>query len=276
MSQLSLIPSDIVIYHENCTDGTMAAWCAKKKLGPGCQLIKAQYGDRPPPDTIGNNLFILDFSYKRRDMEILKEQARNLVVLDHHETARADLEGLEGIHIDISKSGARLAWDYFFPGQDPPDMVLYVEDSDLWKFSLKDSKAHRAFMSTVRKTIGDYETAMSIPLERQIQLGHEELVKINDYVHKQTGRAFLVKMDGYEVYACPAERYISEIGNVLCRDRAFSVTWFVNETAKEKRYSLRSDENGIDVSLVAAKLGGGGHKHAAGFSTSLEEWPWKN
>jgi len=30
-------------------------------------------------------------------------------------------------------------------------------------------------------------------------------------------------------------------------------------------FSLRSQEGGIDVSEIAIKFGGGGHKHAAGF-----------
>ena len=36
-------------------------------------------------------------------------------------------------------------------------------------------------------------------------------------------------------------------------------------------FSLRSTEDGLDVSEIASKFGGGGHKHAAGFSVPLEE-----
>jgi nanoRNase/pAp phosphatase (c-di-AMP/oligoRNAs hydrolase) len=42
---------------------------------------------------------------------------------------------------------------------------------------------------------------------------------------------------------------------------------FYTETSKV--YSLRSKEGGEDVSIIAAKFGGGGHKHAAGFSVPL-------
>ena len=47
--------------------------------------------------------------------------------------------------------------------------------------------------------------------------------------------------------------------------------WSIIQTTisnKDKRiYSLRSQgENGVDVSMIASKFGGGGHRNAAGFS----------
>ena len=37
-----------------------------------------------------------------------------------------------------------------------------------------------------------------------------------------------------------------------------------------RKVSLRSSEGDVDVSAIARKHGGGGHKRAAGFSTDLE------
>ena len=45
-----------------------------------------------------------------------------------------------------------------------------------------------------------------------------------------------------------------------------SVTWYLDKNRKNI-VSLRSNEHGVDVSEVAKNCGGGGHKHAAGFST---------
>jgi len=56
---------------------------------------------------------------------------------------------------------------------------------------------------------------------------------------------------------------ISDIGDRLCKGYPFAAMYF---ESKDKRvYSLRSDEQGIDVSKVAEKFGGGGHPRAAGF-----------
>ena len=40
-------------------------------------------------------------------------------------------------------------------------------------------------------------------------------------------------------------------------------------TARTRRVSLRTTDDGIDVSAIARKSGGGGHRQAAGFSTDL-------
>ena len=45
----------------------------------------------------------------------------------------------------------------------------------------------------------------------------------------------------------------------------FAVMYF--ETKDKRIYSLRSQgENGVDVSMIASKFGGGGHRNVAGFS----------
>lgn len=41
------------------------------------------------------------------------------------------------------------------------------------------------------------------------------------------------------------------------------------DTEKKRTFSLRSTDKGVDV--VAVKFGGGGHKHAAGFSVPFTD-----
>jgi oligoribonuclease NrnB/cAMP/cGMP phosphodiesterase (DHH superfamily) len=72
------------------------------------------------------------------------------VVLDHHKTAQEALsnwtdkpENLE-IVFDMNRSGAGITWDYFSASHDDlplrPPLIDYVEDRDIWKFALSDSK----------------------------------------------------------------------------------------------------------------------------------------
>jgi len=42
------------------------------------------------------------------------------------------------------------------------------------------------------------------------------------------------------------------------------------ERAGQRKVSLRSSDDDVDVSLIAREQGGGGHRRAAGFSTTLE------
>ena len=55
---------------------------------------------------------------------------------------------------------------------------------------------------------------------------------------------------------------------------AYGMIWEYEHATKVFRVSLRSDCDEVDVSLIAKKFGGGGHRRAAGFShtgASIEE-----
>ena len=60
--------------------------------------------------------------------------------------------------------------------------------------------------------------------------------------------------------------YSSDAGHILGVNEPFAACYW--DTAKGRTYSLRSSEEGIDVSEIAKMFGGGGHEHAAGFSVS--------
>ena len=59
----------------------------------------------------------------------------------------------------------------------------------------------------------------------------------------------------------------SEAGNILSKGEPFGATFYYD--GEGVNWSLRSDDNGVDVSDIAKKFGGGGHKHAAGFRTRI-------
>ena len=83
----------LVLYHANCWDGFCAAWIAKKALGD-IEAIPVQYGQDPPIDFCGRDVYILDFSYPRGEMENIIRSSNRVVVLDHHKTAQKELDGL--------------------------------------------------------------------------------------------------------------------------------------------------------------------------------------
>jgi oligoribonuclease NrnB/cAMP/cGMP phosphodiesterase (DHH superfamily) len=79
-----------------------------------------------------------------------------------------------------------------------------------------------------------------------------------------------VDIQGHKVMCVNSPVLQSEIGNYLSKNKPFAAVWFENEFG-EKVYSLRSSENGIDVSKIAAAYGGGGHAKAAGFRLKIGE-----
>ena len=128
------------------TDGRFASYATWKHFrGQGklslLKFIEVQYNQPFPLDinslTKDDFVYILDFSYDRETMDHVFEKVSKLVVIDHHETAKDNLNGASYAKFDMAKSGALLAWEYFFPNIDPPLVCLFVDDYDLhtWKYT---------------------------------------------------------------------------------------------------------------------------------------------
>src|SRR6478736_8978193 len=97
---------DLCIYHSPCYDGFTAAWVVRQAF-PDAKFIGANYGDEPP-DVRGKEVIVVDFSYPRDVLERMHEQAKSLLVLDHHKSAEKALEGLYYAKFDMSRSGAMM------------------------------------------------------------------------------------------------------------------------------------------------------------------------
>lgn len=83
----------LVLYHAGCWDGFCAAWVAQKALGD-IEAVPVNYGQPPPIDQCGRQVYILDFSYPRSEMDGIIRQSAFVCCLDHHKTAQAALDGL--------------------------------------------------------------------------------------------------------------------------------------------------------------------------------------
>ena len=104
----------------------------------------------------------------------LAEVAAQVVVLDHHLTAQdhfqsdpgvenAMLERGHVVHFDSSHSGAVLSWNHFHPGEPPPDLLLYVEDQDLWNWKLPRSEEVNAAIGSYPREFERLEPAGRTP-----------------------------------------------------------------------------------------------------------------
>ena len=260
---------NLIIYHADCWDGLCAAWICRKALGPNCEFISCQYGDKAP--CVDNkDVYIVDFSFKRDVLQEIYSRANSVLVLDHHKTAQSELNGLPYCKFDMTKSGAKLAWEHFFPENESSWIVNYIEDRDLWLWKLPHSKilsaAIRSYPMTF-DTLDDLEQSEGYKVQNKLKDEGEAILRAQQQiVDGLVKNAIEVNIDGYLVLIVNATCYISEVAGELAKGRPFGVVWF--ETNDGKRvYSLRADSNGIDVAEFAKKYGGGGHAKAAGFST---------
>jgi hypothetical protein len=134
----------LCIYHGNCADGFTSAWVVRRKFGDAD--FHAGVYQQAPPDVTDRDVVMVDFSYKRDVLIGMREKARSVLVLDHHKTAEADLQDIPGVEavFDMNRSGARITWDHYFPHEEPPRVLLHVEDRDLWRFKLPDTREIQA------------------------------------------------------------------------------------------------------------------------------------
>lgn len=274
-----MMKAPIVISHGHCVDGFTAAWIIQRALlvrhPMPAEVIFAEYND-PAPDVTGRDVYIVDFSYSRGDLERMHDQAERLVVLDHHATAATALAGLPYCVFDKNESGAALAWRYMHGNSHVPDLVRYVRDYDLWRFELPDSKAVHAWIGTQFFNFANWDEMsreLSLPelRSRIVYAGESVLASSERVIENHIEKASEIDLGGITFLACNATTQRSGIGGVLCRcsPSGAAAIWFLNADGSV-HWSLRADKTKrVDVRFIAEQFdGGGGHPTAAGFKLS--------
>lgn len=261
------IPSDvdILIYHKNCTDGYAACYAGWKLLGNKARYIACSHGD-PPPDVVDKNVAICDFSFDNKTIKQMISDSKSLVVLDHHKSAMIELHDIVEAQFDMNHSGAILSWNFFHPGKEPPKFLLYVQDRDLWAWELPYSREFSKAFDMCPFEFEEFEKFEDESVfDNAIKRGSYILAYSKTVIKKICDRASRKKLDEYSVLVVNSSHWMSEIGAKLSTECDIALIWFWDHELQQTVVSLRSFHDSIDVSEVAKRFGGGGHKKAAGF-----------
>ncbi|QDP65808.1 MAG: putative single-strand DNA-specific exonuclease [Prokaryotic dsDNA virus sp.] len=288
---------DVLIYHDNCDDGFAAAWAIHKKWGDTVQFLPSNYGRPMPTWKDGREVLVADFSFPPEQCEELANQGCRVLMLDHHKTAKEALSGLPQVQkptyknvgqmfdrltgtwrdevlveFDMDRSGARMAWDFAFPGEETPELILAVEDRDLWRFNRPDTKLVSMYLRSLDRSFAQWDAAAALYGENPDQFLSEATAIKRFYdqrVKAICDSARLQTFHGHSgvavTYACPYD-FVSDTCNTLLAmhpDAPFAVAVIQNQEGIT--YSLRSTDDRVDVSEIAKANGGGGHRNAAGF-----------
>jgi oligoribonuclease NrnB/cAMP/cGMP phosphodiesterase (DHH superfamily) len=284
---------DIVIYHDKCMDGFTAAWAIWKRWGDAPQYVARNYGMKPGVECAGKHILIVDFSFPSEDLiQLILDGAASVLVLDHHKTAAADLapfqlerDGFPGFAdgedigeafdkcwpilaiFDMERSGAGLAWDFAHGEGDRPQLINLVEDRDLWRFDWGDASKFLHLALTSGETTFERWELADANIDNFIDRGHAIAAYRDQLVDEIVDRAVDVWIDGYLGIGvdCPYS-LASDVGHRLLDDEpdaAFAAA--IVRGGQTISYSLRSRDDRADVSAIAKKFGGGGHRNAAGF-----------
>lgn len=314
---MSKEPAVTVLYHADCIDGFGAAYAAWCHFGDRADYRPLHHGQPwKMAEISGHDVFILDFSFPPDVLQEMAGLAHSVTQIDHHASAYqawadkllADENGLFSyrhptlpltLAFDLQKSGARLAWEHFQPGQATPLALRHIEDQDVWRFALPGT---RAFCRALR--LQPFEFAIWHDIVRQSpentsaryreMLGQGEAIELFFQKEVQDLASSALRMPAYlrgePVDALQALRhgqpiisagdlawhsvsgtaintnalFASELGNALAEQNGtFGLIWQLAGDG-EVKVSLRS-KGSFDVATLAARYGGGGHRNAAGF-----------
>lgn len=258
----------LCIYHKNCADGFTAAWVVHEVYGDQADYVGGIY-DTNIPDLTGLDVIMVDYSFKRDVILKMLETCESMLILDHHKTALEELGDLVHpkltMELDMNRSGAGIAWDHYFPGRKAPKALLHVQDRDLWKFDMLGTREIQAAIFSYDYTFEVWDALMNddtsilfdegTAIERKHRKDTKELIAT-------TKRHMIIGGTKVRVANIPA-MFTSDAGNIMSVGKPFAACYW--DTPGGRMFSLRSQEDGLDVSLIAKRYGGGGHKHAAGF-----------
>lgn len=309
--------SKLVLYHAGCIDGAGAALAAWMKFRENAEYRAVNYGVTiPDTELLDREVYVLDFSFKKDECLRMASICKTLTIIDHHKSAMADLRGIFNmpasenveifdagarnlyVNLDMNHSGAVLAWRYFFyPDIDTPQLLLYIEDRDLWRWKLPHSKQINAALASymgdpvVNTSFLRLETISrewGSQLEQQLVTEGEAILRSqNELVARMASSAegfdWTSHGNVHRTHAANASCLQSELGDHLLhpppeaspeRPCEVAAIYYWSGPADAYRVSLRSRPDGPDVAEIAKRYGGGGHRNAAGFER--HQLPWRD
>lgn len=275
----------VCFYHAGCPDGFGAVWSVRSAWEGEGRYVARSHDDPLPLEELADALVVfVDIAVDNAQLRELDQVASHIILLDHHVSAKiryqSDLETVNRledagheIYFDLEHSGAVLAWNYFHPDDALPALLDYVEDQDLWNWRLAGSEEVNAAIASYPREFEIWdELAQRSP--KELMREGEPIVRANRMeVRRTIANSQPIQIGADRVDAVNATSNRSAIGHELAKRQAFGRSWgCVYRISGGQVHATLYSIGDFDVSVIAAQLGGGGHRNAAGFTVSLEDW----
>lgn len=267
----------VVIYHDD-EDGFGGAWTAWKKFKNKASYIPAENGNLPLKGLAGKEIYFIDFCYSKKELGEIVKNNKKVVVIDHHISRKNEIKIATEYRYAVKNSAAVLAWKYFYPSKPIPKILLYIEDMDLWKWELPNSRNIASYLESYNFNFKTYSRiASQLENKEKLRKCIAEGEAIERY--KQILANYIinfaekVEFEGQKAFAVNSPILDSEVGNLINKKKGgIGIIWRYKN--RRLRISLRSDK--ADVMKLAEKFGGGGHKRSSGFQIKKDiKFPWK-
>lgn len=282
-----------VIYHSADFDGIFCREIARKFL-PDAQLVGWDYGQPTPlkGDLDGTEtLYMLDISVP----DLMDHP--NLIWIDHHKSAMEKYGTKPGYQID-GVAACRLAWQWFLlheawdpremhPSGDLPGKQDFIDrtvsepwavrlageydiwdkrdpDAELFQHGLRSEELYGVVWDAI---LGESRGGAVVRLLNQGRALQYAKQQENASIIKSIG--FTINWEGLCFLACNAAQYNSHLftaGLTPDHDACFGFKWTGTDWSVSLYHAPGKEHH--DLSLIAVKHGGGGHRGACGFRTN--------
>lgn len=284
----------VIFYHGGCSDGFGSAYVAHHWLvkhsalsqqeALQCKIFASVYQKTNPVEVLREfdllepeklAVLVVDFSFTKEQTEELAENCAYLGIIDHHakDGVHQNIPDSEYLVFDNDECGMSLTWKTLAPDAPVPTLAQYVRDRDLWLHE----KPHTHEVSAVVKATPEDLTAWAaLHNEMESNAGFDAVLERGSLlltvkaqqVEQLCSQVTLQNIEGAVVPVVNTQMHQSDVCHRLLEmfpDSPFSACYY-DTNAGDRKFSVRSRSNeDFDVAALARRLGGGGHKHAAGF-----------
>lgn len=261
----------LCLFHKNCLDGNGAAAVVQRKEHD-CEFLSMQYG-MIPPTVLDRRVYMVDFGLPIELMRAIRAQAKEIIWIDHH-TSQASIHRVLGWGtLDVSECGSSLTWRVLFPDREPPPVIAYIKDKDLWQWKLPNSRAIAAGLSATFP--GDrFQGLLEVDLEHMERIGRPLLTAIAERVREAVKQGVVVEapygMTGMRALAVPCNQDQNEVGDHICLPESQGglgydlAILFYRKGNGRWVHSLRSgDHSAANCAIISESRNGGGHRQSA-------------
>ena len=287
------------VIHHNDADGYMSAKIVSTAQGLNDNdFICMDYTRELDLSLIDKNelVYIVDYSLEPYLMGELLNKTKNVIWIDHHKTAIdkykdfPNVDEIKGFRFD-GISATALAWlymrgltvntgnytkDYYYMMtklEKAPLSIQLINDWDVWNHFKSDTKP---FMVALNSEIDCWESPNSLFWYDLYKNGSfvKELVEQGRVMTKfrdgwaskfRFNYGFTINLEGHKVFCLNLGNANSEYFGDLINKFDAVMTFCYKGTLNLFNASIYSNGN-VDVSEIAKKFGGGGHKGASGFT----------
>ena len=275
---------DVIVYHAHCLDGLTAA-ALFKKVKDGLHFVPMMAGSLPDEvlEMRLRNILFVDCCPKTIEQYNTLNETNRVFILDHHVTSMETLKDIpdDCKHFDMEHCGAFLAMEYTQLHLHPTtiDFIYYIQDYDLMKNDfVPESRYLTSALQMILNPISDSNSKIDMVLNYMNNNFGDLLTRGKSIIEESVAYIDSIIADGYlatdeasrTVYLMHADsiNYCTEIGVKTCETMEhvdYSVLVYPGFTSNREpviKCSFRSKR--VDVSEIAKRHGGGGHKFAAG------------